>query len=178
MRKSIWAVLIACILFVGFTPFLFTGCTSSGKLYTGEEVAKLCGSDLKYTNDYEVAGVPCQWLILSPSTTDPHFTEMVFYVFDSKKDAKKAFEDSSVLFSDLEEEGKDYKKGWLANVYDASIEQYIYVSNNLIITVDTKCYSEWPTNIDAGIIQEPDLDVWRWEDSYRREVIDLMRNTF
>lgn len=177
MRKSFWAVLIVCIIFAGCTPFLFTGCTSSGKLYTGEEVAKMCGSDLKYTNDYELADVPCQRLILSPSTTDPHFTEMVFYVFDSKMDAREAFEKSSDRFSDLEEEGSDYKKGWLAGVCDASIEQYVYVSNNLIIAVDTKCYSEW-ASVDGAIEQEPDLDAWRWKDSYRQEVIDLMRNTF
>lgn len=64
------------------------------------------------------------------------------------------------------------------NVCDASIEQYMYLSNNLIITVDTKCYSEWPEGMDTSYMCEPDLDAWRWEESYRQEVIDLMRATF
>ena len=107
----------------------------------------------------------------------PSFYGDGFLCFDSKMDAMEAFEKSSDRFSDLEEEGSDYKKGWLAGVCDASIEQYVYVSNNLIIAVDTKCYSEW-ASVDGAIEQEPDLDAWRWKDSYRQEVIDLMRNTF
>lgn len=171
MGKNFLVIAIACILLTGCVPFL-------GKLYTEQDIADKCGAGFKNTWDNTIAEIPCQRVTITPSSTDAHFNEMYFYLFDSAADAKKAFQKSSELFSDLEEEGSDYKKGWLANVCDASIEQYMYLSNNLIITVDTKCYSEWPEGMDTSFMCEPDLDAWRWEESYRQEVIDLMRATF
>ena len=150
MGKNFLVIAIACILLTGCVPF-------SGKLYTEQDIADKCGAEFKNTWDNTIAEIPCQRVTITPSSTDAHFNEMYFYLFDSAADAKK---------------------GWLANVCDASIEQYMYLSNNLIITVDTKCYSEWPEGMDTSFMCEPDLDAWRWEESYRQEVIDLMRATF
>ena len=82
MGKNFLVIAIACILLTGCVPF-------SGKLYTEQDIADKCGAQFKNTWDDTIAEIPCQRVTITPSSTDAHFNEMYFYLFDSAGDAKR-----------------------------------------------------------------------------------------
>ena len=165
---------------------LFTACNmQKSPMYTKESVTKTCGfeEDRTLVYDEDVKGYSCQYLLPRESSVDKHFEYMYFFIFDSEKEAKKAFQATDEWFYNIEEEGSDYRIGWLANVYDADIEQYEYLTGNMIVTVDMQCVSEWPQVLpdpgeDEPIVLESDLVAWEWTSQFRQEVIDMMRRTF
>ncbi len=136
-----------------------------------------------------MAGVESVNVMPTKSSIDEHFDEMDFYIFESKADAKKAFKKTDYWFGDIEEEGDDYRKGWVADVCDASVEEYEYLTGNMIIIVQTQVVSAWAEPIEpasddvvaedkAEIKKVDDEVVDQWSQSYRDEVIELMRETF
>ena len=104
---------------------------------------------------------------------------------------KKAFKRTESWYREIEEEGDDYRKGWLAGVCDADIEQYEYLTGNMIILVDMQCVSTWGEYVPEEDSEpdpqpEPDPESLKayeeatkcWTMSYREEIIELMRETF
>ena len=116
-----------------------------------------------------------------------HCTREHAYYLASKADAKRAFNKTDYWFEDIEEEGDDYRKGWLAGVCDANVEKYEYLTGNMIILVQTQVVSCWAEPIepaDEGITEDkPEVKaveevVDKWSQSYRDGIIELMRETF
>lgn len=177
-------LIIAIIIY----SFLLSACgTQQGKIYTPEDVVTICGFGKERSRDFEMAGVESINVMPTKSSIDEHFDEMDFYIFESKADAKRAFNKTDYWFEDIEEEGNDYRKGWLAGVCDANVEEYEYLTGNMIIIVHTDVVSCWAEPIepedddstDKSEIKEVDDETLNeWSQSYRNEIIELMRATF
>lgn len=179
-------IIIVCII-------MLAGCgIKQEQIYTPEDVVEICGFGKERSREFTVAGVDSVNVMPTKSSADEHFDEMDFYIFESERDAKKAFKGTDYWFEDIEEEGDDYRKGWLAGVCDAYVEKYEYLTGNMIILTETQVVSAWAEPIepadesiadsfadDKAETKEVDEDaVDRWSQSYRDEVIELMRETF
>ncbi|MBO4847517.1 MAG: hypothetical protein J5525_14615 [Lachnospiraceae bacterium] len=170
---------------------MLMGCgMQQGKVYTTEDIVETCGLNER-TRDFNMGGYDSVNLMSSKSTVDKHFEFMDFYIFESSHAAKKAFKRTESWYREIEEEGDDYRKGWLAGVCDADIEQYEYLTGNMIILVDMQCVSTWGEYVpeeDSEPDPQPDPDPESlkayeeatkcWTMSYREEIIELMRETF
>ena len=109
---------------------------------------------------------------------------MDFYIFESKADALRAFKKTTSWFSDIEEENDDHRLGWRAEVSDAEVESYEYLTGNMIILVDTQVVSSWGEVLAEEDDNKEELQIVEeqgeneWSQSYRESIIDLMRETF
>ena len=175
MKKSLFIIaVVICLVFTACLPY-------SGHTYTKEDVVKKCGFANERTRDFTMKGVNCVNVMPSKSSIDDHFDYMDFYVFGSRADAEKAFKGTEEWFRSIEDEGSDFHRGWLEGVCDADIEEYVYLTGNMIITVEMQCVSCWAVEVideNDPIALEPDLAVREWTPEYRQEIIDLMRKTF
>ena len=177
-------------LIILICAIMLSGCgTQQGQVYTPEDVVEICGFGKERTRDFTMAGVESVNVMPTKSLIDDHFDQMDFYIFDSRSAAKRAFNKTDYWFGEIEEEGDDYRKGWVADVCDAEVEEYEYLTGNMIIVVQTQVVSCWAEPIepeeDNVIIKdkaEPkeaeEEKVDYWSQSYRDEVIELMRATF
>ncbi len=184
MQKMIKVNLIIVLM-----SLMISGCaTQQGNIYTPEDIVETCGFKTERSRDFEMAGVESVNVMSTKSSIDERFDEMDFYIFESKADAKRAFNKTDYWFEDIEEEGDDYRKGWLAGVCDANVEKYEYLTGNMIILVQTQVVSCWAEPIepaDEGITEDkPEVKaveeevVDKWSQSYRDGIIELMRETF
>ena len=185
-------VMIICII-------MLAGCSvQKGQIYTPEDVVEICGFGKERSREFTVAGVDSVNVMPTKSSVDEHFDEMDFYIFESERDAKKAFKGTDYWFEDIEEEGDDFRKGWIAGVSDAYVEKYEYLTGNMIILTETQVVSAWAEPIEPADEGDPaagggegsaagdktemkeanEEEVDRWSQSYRDEVVELMRETF
>jgi len=82
----------------------------------------------------------------APKKTDDdlYYDECNYYMFMDNDSAQKAFEYMKENWiQDETDAGKKYIRGWEAGVCDASVEIYIYITNNMIITTEVQVVSEW-----------------------------------
>ncbi len=183
MTKKVKLIMVLCSV-------MFMGCAvQHGKVYTAEDVVKTCGFNER-TREFDMRGYDSINVMPTKSTVDKHFEFMDFYIFESAHDAKKAFKNTENWFREIEEEGDDYRKGWLADVCDADIEKYEYLTGNMIILVDMQCVSTWgevyTDEPEPEPQPEPDPEARKaaeeanktWTLSYREEIVNLMRETF
>ena len=176
-------------LMIIICTIMLTGCgNQQGQIYTPEDVVEICGFGNERSRDFEMAGVESVNVMSTKSSIDERFDEMDFYIFESKADAKRAFNKTDYWFEEIEEEGDDYRKGWLAGVCDANVEKYEYLTGNMIILVQTQVVSCWAEPIEPAddnitedkpevkVVEEEAVD--KWSQSYRDGIIELMRETF
>ena len=170
----------AIILIATAICLLNTACLGKGNTtYTKEYVLQTAGLG-GYYRESDLNEVPCIYISQRTSTVDKHFDYMNFYIFDSASDSKTAYRETAKWFSDIEEEGTDYRKGWLGGVCDAEVEEYVYITGNMIIIVEMQVVSCWADDYiyaDEPYV-EPDLTYYEWSPEFRQEIIDLMRQTF
>ena len=176
-------------LIIVLCSIMLMGCSvQQERIYTTEEIVETCGFNER-TREFNMKGYDCINVMPSNSTVDKHFEFMDFYIFESNHDAKKAFKKTESWFSEIEEEGDDYRKGWIADVCDADIERYEYLTRNMIILVEVQCVSNWGegySDEEPETKTEPDPEAQKayeeatkcWSQSYREEIIELMRETF
>lgn len=91
-----------------------------------------------------------------PGSKETGYDYMTFYVFDSRREAQKAFEDMRDNEKmEIVEIGTDYYEGWLENVLDAYIKEVKVLSRNMIICADTLCVSaEDGSAVDRGYVKD------------------------
>ena len=169
MKTKVNLIIVLCSI-------MLMGCgMHQGKIYTAKKIVETCGFT-ENTREFNMKGYDSTNVMPTDSSVDKHFESMDFYIFKSSYAARKVFENTKDWYSDIEEEGDDYRKGWLADVCDADVEQYEYLTGNMIILVDTQCISCWAEDYtDEEPEPEPDPE---WTLSYREEIIELMRETF
>ncbi len=177
------------LIIVLFSVMLM-GCNEQqGKVYTTEEIIETCGFDER-TREFNMGGYDCINVMPTKSSVDMRFVYMDFYIFESSHDARKAFRNTKNWFREIEEEGDDYRKGWLADVCDAEIEKYEYLTGNMIILVETQSFSTWGEfyleEPEPESQPEPDPEALKATEeatksrtmSYSDKTIELMRETF
>ena len=178
-------------LIIVLCSIMLMGCSvQQERIYTTEEIVETCGFNER-TREFNMKGYDCINVMPSKSTVDKHFEFMDFYIFESNYDARKAFKKTESWFREIEEEGDDYRKGWIADVCDADIEKYEYLTGNIIVIVQMQCVSTWGEVVEEEgseheTQQEPDPESLKayeeakkiWSMDYREEIIDLMREKF
>ena len=172
-------------LIIVLMSLMISGCaTQQGNLYTPEDIVETCGFKSERSRDFKMAGVESVNVMSTKSSIDERFDYMDFYIFESKADALRAFKKTTSWFSDIEEENDDHRLGWRAEVSDAEVESYEYLTGNMIILVDTQVVSSWGEVLAEEDDNKEELQIVEeqgeneWSQSYRESIIDLMRETF
>ena len=147
-------------LFLLLSCILLGGCGRIGGKYTTESLAAQIGSLEKYSSrEFRIGNEKCLdiWFAGTKTNDDLYYDECNYYIFKSKSSAGKAFNYIKKNWIDREtDSGTDFVQGW-ENADDASVELYIHLSENMIITAYVQVISEWglPVEDDGGTSHSP-----------------------
>lgn len=115
--------------------------------YNKEYLSNKLVSDKKMANHLFTMGeYECMnyWYTSHDWDDDLYYDELSYYVFKNQKAAKKAFNNIKESWIESETDaGKNYVQGWEAGVCDASVEIFIYQTDNMIITAKLQVVSAW-----------------------------------
>jgi len=121
--------------------------------YTPESLAEIIGDLEKYSTRYfEIGEEKClnYWFAGKKIEDEDRYDECNYYLFEDKKSAKKAFNYMKEYWiSNETDSGNTFIRGWEEGVCDASVEIFIYHTNNMIITAEVQVVSEWATPVDS-----------------------------
>lgn len=127
-----------------------TGCGINGGAftkYTPETLSSKIVYDEKYTTrDFKIGDIECQSIRFSGKNTnnDLYYDKCNYYIFKNNKASQKAFNYMNDKWIESEtDSGKNFVQGWEADVCDASVEIFIYLTENMIITTEVQVVSEW-----------------------------------
>ena len=115
--------------------------------YTKDYLLKKISSDKKMAEHlYQIAGYDTMnyWYTSHNLEDELCYDELSYYVFKDEKSAKAAFDSMKEEWIETEtDSGKNYVQGWERGVLDASLEIFIYQTDNMIITTELQVVSEW-----------------------------------
>ncbi|MDD5935324.1 MAG: hypothetical protein PUC65_07185 [Clostridiales bacterium] len=122
--------------------------------YTGQYIMRKTGFDKSEFRKFEIGGYKCDNYVRR-SDVGGKYDDMYFYLFDSKEEAKEAFEYMrNHWFEEITAQDENSVEGKLAHVCDAIVFDYIELKNNLIITIDLYGVSAWGSVDQFGNIDE------------------------
>lgn len=155
------------ILAVFFAALLCCTAGCSSPAYSTENIASRCGWEKYFERDFQLGSVETH-NIWHAGVNETDLDYFDFYICNSNAAAKRAFRYMhDNWFEEITDEGDNYVQGWEAGVRDASIEILVYVSDNVVITVEMQGYSEWAVDPD----DETDGDSRSWNDAdYQQRV--------
>ena len=151
-------VRILLTLLAALLMFGSVGCSS--KSYTAQDIAERCGWEKYSEREFEIGGVMTH-NIWNSGVKNNDYDYMDFYICPSNASAKRVFRYiRKNWFSEITKEGTGYVQGWEAGVCDAYIEKLVYISGNIVVTVDVKCLSAWADDIesDSGSDDRDDVE--------------------
>lgn len=115
--------------------------------YSKEYLLKMIKSDKKMADHLtNIGGYDCMsyWYTSHDLNDDLCYDELSYYIFENKNCAKDAFSTMKEEWIESEtDSGKNYVQGWEAGVCDASVELFIYQTDNMIITTELQVVSGW-----------------------------------
>lgn len=136
--KVITVLLIFCLM--------LCGCGFWGK-YTLETLGEKIGDIEKYSSrETEIGKMKCLdiWFPGVKTDDDLYYDECNYYIFKNNYSARKAFNYMKRNWIGKEtDSGKNNVQGWEKGVDDASVEIYIQITQNMIITTEVQVTSEW-----------------------------------
>lgn len=142
------------------------------KIYNKSDLDAITGVQLRESED-DMGEQECvrYW---NNRATPTIYDSMTFYVYQNEKKAKKALKYiKENAFKEITDEGDIFVQGWLADVFDAEIEAYYYVSGNLIVEAWVDGYSEWPISDE-----DEETEGYTGPKSYDGDIRELIKKTF
>ena len=150
LRHWLLIILIACVGGVAIT-FIITAPFFKGTAYYDNE-GKHYVSDLPDTNDpnsgwiekeSEYSGAKCKHIYMRGDMRNETKDYLIYYVYNSERAAKKAYNEMKENGYDVNEEGENYFVGWQKDVWDAAIEAVVCQNDKMIVVGEFNNISEW-----------------------------------
>ena len=141
------------------------------KVYYRSDLEEIVGVRLQH-DEIAFCGYHVDRYSNTASKTWTVYDGCTFYIFDTEKHAYKALDElKESSFSEITDEGGNYVRGWLKDVWDARIESYYYVHGNLMVTAYVTVIDENPRWVD----EDPPVNSGRME---AEEIIALINESF
>lgn len=144
------------VLIIVIASFLaLAGCAKNNGFYSFNTLENKIGNFDKYSSrDFTIGKEDCvnYWYAGPKINNGIFYDECDYYIFDNNRSASKAFDFMKKNWIDNEtDSGNNYVQGWEKGVCDASLEIYIHLTENMIITTYVQETVEWgtPDDIDA-----------------------------
>lgn len=115
--------------------------------YTKEYLLKKAQSDIKMSGHLSnIGGYECMSYYYTSHNweDDLCYDELSYHIFKNERAAKKAFKDMKKNWIESEtDSGTNYVQGIESGVLDATVEVFIYQTDNMIITAELMVASAW-----------------------------------
>ena len=175
MRNKITWVIVIIVVFVIFAIIISN---RANTIYTKRSIEILCRTDVESIGEriFEIDGKEINSRAYTVKDENNYFNEVIFYVFSSKANARKTFENLSLTgYQESAVRTENTVDGYLTGVFDASIDEFSYLTENMIINVTDNYYSEWPVSEDDS---QPDTTGYRKSEEEIQELHELIMQTF